>query len=216
MLLVSTLFERSVRAISVQLATAADAPGVALAATGAARLFRLDVRVDRARDQLIGTASPVLVNDRGPFAVVPHPGHQVAQPGAADRGKVIPGVAKIVKVQAFGADRADRVRPGGHLVEVAPPKRPALDAGEQQGARGRGNVYGEGSCSSGMIAAGMPTTRRPARDFGAPSTSSPVERSTNAARTLTAPTLRSISHRRSAVASPHRKLANVASSTRAR
>src|SRR6516165_7252193 len=39
----------------------------------------------------------------------------------------------------------------------------------------------------GMIAAGMPTIRRPARDFGAPSTSSPVERSTNAARTLTAP-----------------------------
>jgi hypothetical protein len=43
-----------------------------------------------------------------------------------------------------------------------------------------------------MIAAGMPTTRRPARDFGAPSTSSPVERSTNAPRTLTAPALRSI------------------------
>ena len=89
---------------------------------------------------VISSSAPrarVLVDDRGPFAVVSHPGHQVPQPGAAYRRQVIPGVAKIVKVQAFGADRADRMRPGGHLVEVAPPQRPALDAGEQQGARGR-------------------------------------------------------------------------------
>jgi len=87
---------------------------------------------------VISSSAPrarVLVDDRGPFAVVSHPGHQVPQPGAAYRRQVIPGVAKIVKVQAFGADRADRMRPGGHLVEVAPPQRPALDAGEQQGAR---------------------------------------------------------------------------------
>ena len=134
-----SLFERAVRAINVQLATAADAP-VVLAATKAERLLRLDVHVDRGRDQLIGTASPVLVDDRGPFTVVAHPGHQVPQPGAAHSCKVVPGVAKIVKVQAFGVDRADRVRPGGHLVEVAPPQRPALDTGEQQGARGRSNI----------------------------------------------------------------------------
>ena len=132
----NSLFEWAVRAISVQLATGADAPGVALAAAGATPLLSLDVCVDRGRNQLIGTASPVLVDDRGAFAVVPHPGHQVPQPGAAYSSKVIPGVAKIVKVQAFRADRADRVRPGGHLVEVAPPQRPAFGTGEQQGARG--------------------------------------------------------------------------------
>src|SRR5262249_17299247 len=137
---VSSLFERAVRAINVQLATGADAPVVALAATNAGRLLRLDVRVDRGRNQLIGTASPVLVDDRGPFAVVSHPGHQVPQPGAAYRRKVIPGMAKIVEMQAFRADRVDRRWPGGHLVEVAPPQRPALDAGKQQGARGRGNI----------------------------------------------------------------------------
>jgi hypothetical protein len=140
---VNSLFERAVRAISVQLATGADAPGVALAATGATCLLCLDVCVDRGRNQLIGTASPVLVNNRGPFAVVPHPRHQVPQPGAAYSRKVIPGVAEIVKVQAFRADRADCVRPAGPLVEVAPPQRPTLDAREQQGARGRSNKYRE-------------------------------------------------------------------------
>src|SRR5262249_15823955 len=113
-------------------------------------------------------------------------------------------------------DRVDRRWPGGHLVEVAPPQRPALDAGEQQGARGRGNKYHEVLLQYGMIAVGMPTMRRPVRDFGALSTSSPLERSTNAAPTVIAPMLTSISHRRSAVASPHRRLANVANSTRAR
>ena len=132
----SSLFERAIRAIDVQLATGAKTFGVALAATSATCLLCLDVRVDRGRNQFIGTTSPVLVNDRGPFAVVPHPCHQVSQPCAAYSRKVIPGVAKIMEVQAFGTDRADRVRPGGHLVEVAPPQRPAFGTGEQQGARG--------------------------------------------------------------------------------
>ena len=100
------MFERSVRAISVQLPPSPDASGVALVVTGAACLLSLDVRVDRGRNQFIGTASPMLVNDRGPFAVVPYPGHQVPQPGAAYSREVIPGVAKIVKVQAFCVDRA--------------------------------------------------------------------------------------------------------------
>ena len=41
----------------MQLATGADAPGVAQAAVGATRLLSLDVCVDRGRDQLVGTAS---------------------------------------------------------------------------------------------------------------------------------------------------------------
>jgi len=68
----------------------------------------------------------------------------------------------------------------------------------------------------GMIAAGMPTIRRPARDFGAPSTSSPVERSTNAARTLTAPRAQVDIASAQRGRLTQRKLANVASSTRAR
>ena len=56
--LMSALFERAFRAISVQLATGAKTPRVALAATSAGRLLCLDVRVDRGRDQFIGTASP--------------------------------------------------------------------------------------------------------------------------------------------------------------
>jgi hypothetical protein len=39
-----------------------------------------------------------------------------------------------VKVQAGHADRLDRVRPGGHLVEVAPPQRAAFGARECQRA----------------------------------------------------------------------------------
>jgi hypothetical protein len=115
-LLVRSLFEPAVRAINVQLAAAAKASGVGLAATSAGRMLRLDVRVDRRGNQLVGTASPVLVDDRGPFAVVPHPGHQVPQPGAADRAKVIPGVAKIVKVQAFGEE--GRGRPGSGPLQL--------------------------------------------------------------------------------------------------
>ncbi len=67
-----------------------------------------------------------------------------------------------------------------------------------------------------MITWGMPTTRRPARDLGGPSRISPVDRSTSAARTRTVRASRSISQRRSAVTSPQRRLAKVASRTSAR
>jgi hypothetical protein len=46
-------------------------PIVALVALG------LDVRVDRIRDPLVSAARLVLVDQRGTFAVVPHPRHQV-------------------------------------------------------------------------------------------------------------------------------------------
>jgi hypothetical protein len=49
----------------VQLATRAKASGAALAAARAGRLLGLDVRVDRSRDQFVGAAGPVLVDDRG-------------------------------------------------------------------------------------------------------------------------------------------------------
>jgi hypothetical protein len=69
---------------------------------------------------------------------------------------------------------------------------------------------------SGTIAAGMPTMRRPACDFGGPSTNGPIDRSMYAARIRTVRAFRSRSARVSAETSPHRRLANVARSTSAR
>jgi len=74
----------------------------------------------------------VLVDDRGTLAVVAHPRHQILQARAAGCCEVVPGVPEIMEVQALGADRPDGVRPGRHLVEVAAPKRSALDPGEDE------------------------------------------------------------------------------------
>jgi hypothetical protein len=54
----------------------------------------------------------VLIDHRGPFAVVSHPGHQAPKPGAAVGRELVPGVAQVVEVQARRADRLDRVRLG--------------------------------------------------------------------------------------------------------
>jgi len=66
-----------------------------------------------------------------------------------------------------------------------------------------------------MIVFGMPTVRLPARDFGGPMTSWLVV-SMYWRRMLTERASRSISQRRRATASPHRRLAKVASRTSAR
>jgi hypothetical protein len=39
---------------------------------------------------------------------------------------------EIMNVQPFRADRSHRIGPGGHLVEVAAPQRPAHRPGEDQ------------------------------------------------------------------------------------
>jgi hypothetical protein len=44
-------------------------------------------------------------------------------------------VAQVVEMRARHADRRDCMWPGGHLVEVAPPQRTALGAGEDERAR---------------------------------------------------------------------------------
>ena len=75
----------------------------------------------------------MLVDDRGALAVVAHPGHQILQARAAGGCEVVPGVPKIMKVQARCANRVDGVGPGRHLVEVAAPQRSALDPGEDEG-----------------------------------------------------------------------------------
>jgi hypothetical protein len=88
------------------------------------------VSVDRARDDQVSPLCFVLVDDRCPLAVVTHPGHQILEARAASCGEVVPGVPEIMKVQAFGADRPDGVRPGRHLVEVDAPQRAALGTGK--------------------------------------------------------------------------------------
>jgi hypothetical protein len=67
----------------------------------------------------ISGSSCVLVDHRGQVAVVPHPGHQVPERGAALRRELVARVSEIVEVQARHADGRDGVRPAGHLVEVA-------------------------------------------------------------------------------------------------
>jgi hypothetical protein len=66
------------------------------------RLLGLDVGVDRVRDRRVGALGLVLVDHRGPLAVVSHPSHQVPEPGAAVGGELVPGVAQVVEVQTQG------------------------------------------------------------------------------------------------------------------
>ena len=81
-------------------------------------------------DPTIPVVRSVLVDHRRTLAVVPHPGHEIPELGAAGRSERVACMAQIVKMQAFGVNRLHRLRPGRHLVEVAPPERAALDARE--------------------------------------------------------------------------------------
>ncbi len=80
----------------------------------------------------VSAARLMLVDHGRAPAVMAHPRHQVAQPRAAGRRELVSGMAEIVKVQSLGADRLHRMRPGGHLVEVAPPQRVAHQSRECQ------------------------------------------------------------------------------------
>ena len=54
---------------------------------------------------------------------------------SAHFGEVVPGVPQIMEMQAFGADRPHRVRPGRHPVEVASSQRATHHAGKDQRPR---------------------------------------------------------------------------------
>ena len=88
--------------------------GAAIAIAGP---FFLDVSVDRISDPLVSSPSPMLVDHRGPFTVVTHASHQVPQASATmSLGRdVIPGVAKIVEVQARQSHQRHYLRPPRHL-----------------------------------------------------------------------------------------------------
>jgi hypothetical protein len=86
-------------------------------------------------------------------------------------------MAKVVEVQARHADRFRRLWPGRRFVEVPPAYRAALRARKMSAPGSSFVKIDMCSWSAGMIPAGMPTTRRPAFDFGGPSSISPVGRS---------------------------------------
>ena len=56
-----------------------------------------DMGVDVAGDDLVRAARLVLVDKRGPFAVVAHPRHEILDPRAASGGEGVAGMAKIVE-----------------------------------------------------------------------------------------------------------------------
>jgi hypothetical protein len=59
-------------------------PGSAVVIVGPG-LLGIDVGVDRVGDGGVGAACHVLVDHRGTFAVVPHPGHEIFEARAAGR-----------------------------------------------------------------------------------------------------------------------------------
>src|SRR5262249_32618008 len=96
---------------------------------------RLNVSVDRVCDGAVGSACLVLVNHRGAFTVMPHSRHEVFEPRPALDGEVVPGMARVMKVESFGSDGAGDVRPAGQLVEVPATQGTALQAREHQCSR---------------------------------------------------------------------------------
>src|SRR5262249_37009189 len=78
------------------------------------------VSVDGIGDGGVGAACLVLVDERGTFAVVPHPGHQVPQARATGRCECVPSVPQGMEMQVRGPGRGDGLRPGRGAVEVAP------------------------------------------------------------------------------------------------
>ena len=131
----------TVRAISGPLASGDQDAGRPVFAVASPGVLGLDMRVDGVRDRRVSAPGLVLVDHRGPFAVMPHPGHQVPEPGTALRRELISSVPEVVEMQPRHADRRDSARPRGHLVEVATPQRTTLDAREDERA---GLVLDEG------------------------------------------------------------------------
>jgi hypothetical protein len=129
------------RAINVPLACGAESAGrgeVVAVVPGSLGVY---VSVDGVGDGGVGAACLVLVDERGAFAVVTHPGHEIPEPCAACRRKCVPSVSQVVEMQTRCSDRRDGLRPGRGAVEVAPAQRAALGAGEGECAW---SWFGEG------------------------------------------------------------------------
>ena len=64
----------------------------------------LDMGVDGVGDPLVSATRLVLVDHRGPLAVMPHPCHQVLETCSAVGGELVSGMAQVVEVQARQAE----------------------------------------------------------------------------------------------------------------
>ena len=87
------------RAISVQLADRHQRARLAVVIVPALLLAGY-VRVDSAGDCLVRAPRLVLVDQRGPLAVVAHAGHQILDPRAASSGEGVAGMPQVMDVQA--------------------------------------------------------------------------------------------------------------------
>ncbi len=87
-----------------------------------------DLGVHRVGDAPVGFACRVLVDQRGPYAVVSHPLHEVAEAGRSSRiaRQVVTGVPQVVEVEFRYADGLGGLVPPGVATEVAPPPVPPL------------------------------------------------------------------------------------------
>ena len=126
----------------------------------------------------------VLVDNCGALAVVSHPGHQILEARAASCREMVPGVPEIVKVEAFGADRPDGVWPGRILLKLLRRSGPPLTPGKMSASASGLTKRERCSRTAGMIHEGMPTRRRPALDFGGPTTAHLRPYRSPASRTL--------------------------------
>jgi hypothetical protein len=68
----------------------------------------------------------VLLDQRGPHVVVPHPCHQVLGRRAGSCSQMVPCVPQIVEVQTWRADLVNRLHPAGEVVEVRPSGREGM------------------------------------------------------------------------------------------
>jgi hypothetical protein len=98
-------------------------------------IAQFELLVDRIRDRFVRPAYGVLVDHGGPHVVVSHPSHQILEARARLGGQHVPGMTKIVEMQAGHAHALDHIHPAATGVEAAAPKRATLGAWEDQRAR---------------------------------------------------------------------------------
>jgi hypothetical protein len=129
----------------------------------------------------------MLVDQRRALAIVPHPGHEIPELGAAGCRERIAGMAQIVKCRPSASIDFTACGQADILLNLHRRSGPPLTPGNTSAHGSSLTKIARCLRRTGMIACGMPTTRRPALDLGGPSRISPVDRSMKAARTRTVP-----------------------------
>ena len=142
---------------------------------------------------------------------VAHPRHEFLGARSGRRSERVPGVPKIVKAQAVDAATGDATPRSIALVAGAHPFHRRKQGRRVPAARSER----DGAPASVRSFVGRATTRRPAADFGGPTTRCPPT-PTACSTTRTCPRPRSRWRRRKAASSPQRSVLYVAIKTSAR